>query len=827
MSILPLPAQQRRFIGRRAELQWLVQALESVDAGIITITGLGGVGKTTLCLEAASLTERSFADGTAFVTFAGSQDAERVADAILRHIAPDWEGDGSAIPSVFAVLADRELLLVLDNVEVIEPAWPFLGQIRQNCPNVVLLIASRRRTRLTDEVVYQIDPLPVPAPDLGLSLDAALSVDAINLFLDRATRAYPQFTLTSKNVEAIAQICRNLDGIPLSIELAAARVGTVGVHALASGIGSRLELAAHGPLDAVARHQSVSDAIQWGYDLLSPEHQHLFRQMAVFTGGFSFDGMRHMSAMRSVAPIAPQDSAWWFDAIQTLVDFQLVQFDGINRYRLLDTIREFGLNQLNAAGEREDVERARFDWCLALAQQADRLLRGDLQPGEHIPAADELDNIRAALAWSLAHAQSGTELDRPALLANAMWNFWSWHGYWVEATDWLGQAVTIAATQISVPMAVAHMYRGHGLSGDIASSIKSYEHSLAIFRALEDDAGVAVAIGSLASAHRVAGHTDLAMAHGREAIARLRDLPGDRRASIVTTHIVLADIALQANDPATARAELDQASTLAAEIGSEVALRSAICAIARLNRTVGRYPEAVSALEAVIEQAVATGDRNSEFRDLVELALARIEIGVIERAASDLVAALEIMQDLNYRDQTFARALAAASRIHALRGNLIDAARLLATADHLLEHRQLILQPSEVRQLNRERNFLRQKLGPARFATEVAIGQVTGLDRSRRIAMAIADTPAQGSQASREAVDTGRGLLSPREFEVLQALVEGKSDRAIGESLGVKTTTARTLVQRVREKLGADNRHEAVAIAVAQGLVKPAVLDYA
>ncbi len=411
-------------IGRAQELSDLCAALSAPRSSLITLTGPGGVGKTRLALEAAFRVEHAFPDGVHVVGLAPVRDAELVAPAIAQSFGLEGGSSGHAVDRIARVVRDRRILLVLDNLEQVTAAAPSISRLFHLCPHLTVLSTSRAPLRISDEVDYAVSPLALANPLGAGSFDELISADAMQLFAVRAQAVKRDFAVTPENVEAVAAICQSLDGLPLAIELAAARIRVLPPEALLDRLDPRLPLLTGGPRDRPSHQQTVRDTIAWSYDLLSIDDQALFRQLSVFVGGFS------LAAAEAVAQTLDV-----LDGIANLIDQSLIQQTtdalGSTRFAMLETVREYGLELLLATPEESNTRARHAAWMLDYAAEAaEAWIRTD-----YALWSDRLEvergNLRAALTWAngdraggarhgarhrvqslLAHARSGLRRSR-------------------------------------------------------------------------------------------------------------------------------------------------------------------------------------------------------------------------------------------------------------------------------------------------------------------------------------------------------------------------------------------------------------------------------
>ena len=473
-----LPAARTSFIGRARELAEVQRLLQSTR--LLTLTGPGGTGKTRVALEAAAALHDRHPDGVFFVGLAPIADQRLVASSILQAVAIA-DGGRQPIQVLTNFLYSRRVLLILDNFEQVLGAAVDIGQLLVSCPRLHVLATSRAPLRLSGEREF-------PIPPLGRH-------ESVRLFVDRASAVNADFTLTDGNAPDVAELCRQLDGLPLAIELAAARTRLLDPRAMLTRFGRHLSLLTDGARDAPARQQTLRNTIAWSYDLLEPDEQSLFRGLAVFVGGCTLDAAQ--------AVCAP-DASDTLDRIESLVAKNLVRpvpaAPGNVRITLLETMREFGLEQLAWTGELESVRRRHAAYFLALAEQAEPLLGGRSVCTWLNRLETEHDNLRSALDWSLGEHDRGAET--ALRLAGALGRFWWMAGHFGEGSRWLARALGGGPVGPAVRMKALH---GAGwlahLQRNSPAARTLLEESLAIAEERADDwwrAWVVHALGRVA-----------------------------------------------------------------------------------------------------------------------------------------------------------------------------------------------------------------------------------------------------------------------------------------------------------------------------------------
>ncbi len=648
LEVVPnnLPRQLTTFIGREREIAEAKRLL--AETHLLTITGPGGSGKTRLSLEIGARLLSEYPDGVWLVEFAHLADPARVPQVLATALSVREEADRPLLVTLVDHLRPKRVLLLLDNCEhLIDACAGLADTLLRGCPEVKILPSSREALGLTGEVVFRVPPLSLPDSRLVPALERLAAYEAVRLFVDRAIAVKPDFTLTDDTAAAVVQICRRLDGIPLAIELAAARVRTLSVQQITAHLDERFRLLTGGSRTALPRHQTLRGLIDWSYGLLSEAERELFRRVSVFVGGWTLEA--------SVAVCAGVDVDRYdiVELLGRLVDKSLCLIDGEGsdpRYRLLETIRQYGFEKLAETSEGQVVRARHRDFYLGFAEDAEPRLQGPEQVAWLQRLEADHDNLRAALRWSL----DCDETEAALRLGSALSLFWDTHGYVREGREWLDELLAHARER---PTSTVTARRALGKVLDAASRTRArwsefpqatefLTQGLAVWRELGDKRGIAEALNNLAVGATQSGDRVRARVLVAESLALFREL-SDKRG---TAHALnnLAEILRGDGDLPGARALFEESVPLFEAIEERRGLSHALDNLGGILTAQGDYGPAEALYSRSRRLAEELGDNHAVATALRSLGGVAHHRGDHERARScyeDSVARFREMGD--------------------------------------------------------------------------------------------------------------------------------------------------------------------------------------
>jgi predicted ATPase/DNA-binding CsgD family transcriptional regulator/Tfp pilus assembly protein PilF len=802
------------FIGRGREMADVKRLLESHR--LATLTGTGGTGKTRLALQVGAELLDAFKNGVFFVALAALTDPALVVSAIAHTLGVRESGGQPLMQTLTDYLQSKQLLLVLDNFEHLLAAAPVVNELLAPAPQLKVLVTSRAPLHLSGEREYPVPPLALPDPKQLPPLESLSQYAALELFIQRAQAVKPDFSLTHQNADAVVEICYRLDGLPLAIELAAARVKMLTPEAMLARLASRLKLLTGGARDLPARQQTLRNTIEWSYNLLNASEQQLFRRLALFAGGFS------LAAAEAVCNAGADLQLDLFEGSASLLDKSLLQHSELGaepRYAMLETIREYALQSLNASGEADAMRRRHAEYYLRLAESAAPALKGPQQLAWLNRLETELDNLRAALGWAL---QSG-EVERGLRAASALRAFWSARAHLSEGREWLTSMLARPEASANTEARVEALYTS-GFLASIAGepALSLLEASTNLAREL-GTAGMRVLALSLAERAYVAvsrGPAEArAMADESLSIARQS---GDTRATTASLGS-LGWVFMQAGDYSAAQFSYEESIRLLRELGDKWQVGQALGNIGMVLYEKGEYLAAAGYLEQALEIMREFGDsRNSAdaMQDLGRVVLAQ---GNYPRAQLMYEQSLTISRGLGNK-RGIMMVLEAFASLAVARGRFESAVRLFGAIEALLAETGGELEPHYRADFDRNLAAARAQLDEAAFQRAWAAGRAMSMDQAIEYALATPLEPeplvpaAQAAAEPRPKEPYPAGL-SAREMEVLRLVVSGLTDAQVAEQLVLSPRTVGTHLQSIYSKLGVNSRTAATHWAFEHGLL--------
>jgi non-specific serine/threonine protein kinase len=601
-----LPQQLTSFIGREKQLSELEGLLGRTR--LLTLTGSGGCGKTRLAMQMAANLTGAYPDGIWLVEFAALADPALVPHAVAQVLGLREQAGKHLTQTIAEYLASRHLLMVLDNAEhVLEAGAQLADAVLRASAKLNILVTSRERLGIVGELTYRVPSLSAPGPEQKAAPEQISAYESARLFIERAQLQQPQFVVTAENATALASICHRLDGIPLAIELAAARARSMPVEEVSRRLDQRFDLLTGGSRTALPRHQTLRSLIDWSYDLLSGAEQALLCRVSIFSGGWTLEAAEQVCVGEMV------EGKHLLDLLTSLVDKNLVwakERRGATRYGLLETVRYYARDRLSERGEETKLTRRHFDYSLALAEAAEAKLLGEEQRVWLERLDSEHDNLRAALAWCCTADGSATDRLR---LASALGWFWRSRGHLGEGRRWLSVSIDAAPSGQDSPtradalrwagllamdqadysaaqvlqeealaiyrlvgdrLGIARVLNNLGLvaidQADHSAAQLLFEESMVMRRELGDQQGVSLVLSNLGLVAQLLGNHSTAQALYEEALAIQRTL-GDRETIAILTHNVGSALALR-GDYSPSQAMLKEALAIWDELASRVGL---------------------------------------------------------------------------------------------------------------------------------------------------------------------------------------------------------------------------------------------------------------
>lgn len=767
--VLPggLPLGLSSFVGREQELAEVGRLLLAGDTRLLTLTGPGGCGKTRLAVVAAGRLTGAFGDGARMVELAFLADPAHVPRAVARVLGVREEAGRTLAGKISDHLGGRDLLLVLDNCEHLIGASASLAEsLLRSCPNLRVLATSREVLGITGEVARDVPPLALPDLRRLTDVESLTRYDAARLFVERARAVNPSFTLTERNAADVARVCYRLDGIPLALELAAARAKVLSAEQISARLDDCFPVLASGSRTAMPRHRTLRATMDWSHELLPAEEALLFRRLAVFSGSFT------LGATETVCAEGPLERAEALERLSRLVDKSLVvagAADGEVRYRLLETVRQYAREKLVEAGETEHLGDRHAGYYLELAEEAEPELKGRRQIAWLELLEREHDNLGAAMAWLLGRG----ELERVARLGWALWLFWGIRGHYAAERRWMERALRDTG---AVPvLAKARLLFVAGMmanyQGDHGAAEPMLDESVRLFRGLGDRVGTAYALSNAGFAANGLGRYERAIALNEEAVELFLEAGEGWGAAIQLCFLAVSW--RDRGDHGRAKPLAERALGLSREVGERQALCAALYTLATLAQAERGHESAGDLYREGLALSAELGNEADVAHCLEGLASVAAAAGAPERAATLWGAEEALLEKIEAGVYTYVQD-------PSLRQNRVSAARA--------------------------------RLGREAFESARAEGRAMTQEEAIEYALDRSGEP-EGS------TKTNPDGLSAREVEVLRLVAAGMTNAEVAARLYISPRTVNWHLGSIYRKLGFHSRSEATRFAVERGLV--------
>lgn len=856
-SLPDLPLPLTRLLGRAQEVEEGERLLHNTQVRLLTITGTGGVGKTRVALAIAAQVQHDFPDGVYLFNLAPVRDASFVLPTLLEALSLQQKSAHPPLEELIISLRPRHLLLVLDNFEQVISASPLLVKLLISCPALKVLVTSRERLHVRGEHELELQPLALPDPPMPVVLEALAQYGAIELFVERAQATLPSFQLTAENAPLVVAICQRLDGLPLALELAAARLGVLSLPALHQRLTRRLTLLTHGPRDLPVRQQTLRATLQWSYDLLTPLEQRTYRQLSAFVGGCTLPTLAAISAW------SESETTTLEDIVDSLLSKHLLvrreQEHDEPRFVMLETVREFGWEKLVACQEAEMVRAAQARYFVQLAEAA-ASSSGSEQENWFERLEGERENLRMTLQWLVEHAKHEHNAEMALRLAGAIARFWTvrWYRWsssqereWVERT--LGLSVEISpeikarALQAAAWLAL--------VQDDGEQAERFYQESLRCFGEAEDARGSAVVsywLGYLAWVVHQDG------SRAQSWLAQCSRLTKDDPMVLALAQMTTGNMALEQGELTEAQTCLEQSIALCRTTKQKKHLARALRNLGRLRFAQGEKTDARSLFEESLALCRETKEafhlaRALDLLGQLELAQGNAELAqswleeahrsyhtlgtqrhlawtslrlaeAAKQLEKDEVAhacyrtSLELFERLN-ETEGLASVLCSWGQLAARQHKLQWAARLWGASQVWRQrkpspHFSLPVDHLQPTGANNEPVVaaVRQQLGPQVFTAAWEEGQ--GMSPTRFLAAQALREPAASQSPTPLRREVGLSHLTEREIEVLRLVARGHTDAQIAEALVISPRTVHAHLRSIYSKLGLSSRFAALRYAL-------------
>ncbi|NOK58208.1 MAG: hypothetical protein GFH27_549279n15 [Chloroflexi bacterium AL-W] len=758
------------FVGRSYELD-AISTLVNANR-LVTLTGTGGIGKNRLAWEFVNTHSSAFPDGVIWVALASVTDPAMVLPTIAKSLditdsssQPLWE-------SVCSYLAQRKMLIVLDNMEQLREVFSLVADLLTMTTHLTLLVTSRESLHMAGEQIYPVPPLTLPEHTTRSSLDVLEQVESVQLFVKRAQAVRPDFALTPTSAPLVAEICQRLDGLPLAIELVAAWIHVLPPQSLLAHLDTYLlnfKNRAHGMPD---RHQTLCAAIDWSYDLLDADEQQLLARLAVFAGSWSLEAAEAVCATNAI------EKTTLLERLTTLLDKSLVvqpQLEGEPRFRMLATIREYAAERLGEHGEIDFLQQRHAHFFRSFVEQAEPELRGSQQDSWFARLIADCDNIRKALRWTI----DVEDLTTAFSLAGSLWRFWWIQGYLAEGRTWLTLVLSMPGQPSINPVLRANVLSCAAnlasLQGDLLNAQKLHEEGLTLRRMIGDREAIARSLNNLGLVAEQQEDYPTAASLYKESLALWRET-GDLW-GIADVLNNLGWVVAQQGDVIMARALHEESLTLKREVGDTWGIASALGNLGNLATQHGDYAAAWSYHQESLTLKQSLGNQQGIAGSLNGLAEIAVAFSQYERAVL-----------------------------------------LSGAASAMRDAISVALPPSDQIGVDNSLAVARSHLSEEAFIESWEAGQALTLEEAITLAQEALSAPRTVSIAPAPAPDL-HTTLTPREREVLCLVAVGLTNKEIAQKLVLSHYTVQDYVRSILDKLDVPSRSAATRYAVEYGLV--------
>lgn len=718
-----LPAQQTPFIGRTAQITAVKDLILNPDVRLITLIGPGGTGKTRLSLQVAQEVLEQFRDGTFFVPLADDTDSDQFISRVAQQLQVK-EGGRPLLESVKDYLHDKHILLVLDNFEQLISAAPAVAELLVVAPQLKVITSSRMALNIQGEHEYQVPPLDLPPAD-ELTLGELAENESVQLFVARACVSNSKFALTDENASAVAEICRRLDGLPLALELAAARIKVLSPQAILTRLSDQLKLLTGGARDLPARQQTLRSAMEWSYNLLNPDEQVLFARFSVFAGGFTLEAAE--------AVCGSEDNLDILDGLTELVDNSLLRqeetVDGEPRFGMLETIRAYAMERLADLDEMDALRAQHAGYFNDMI--LNRIGFMELYRANALHWLNwlerEHDNIRVTLSWDLTTHQG---VVAAASVVNVIFWFWYRRGYVMEGSMWTDRLLASPFLQESTPARAVVLFAGASTAmwkGNQEIALAKAQESLAIVEQLENHDFLPFLLMGNAVVLINMGRDSLAQPLLVQALAKFKE--SQNAPFQVVTLVHLGNVELGLGNIEQARAYHEEALVHARALNENWLISFALNNLGEVARTQGKFDQASKYYQECEALLRTTGDRGDMARFVHSLGYIAQHEEEFELAESQFRKSLKMFRRLGNR-RGIAECLAGLAGLKAQQGQTEWGATLLCAAESLLKSTGGAWWPADRVEVDRNREMLRTALTPDVFAKAQDVGEAMSLDQA-------------------------------------------------------------------------------------------------